>query len=96
MKFTTEGHIAVILEDQGEMLEIRVEDTGAGISEEFIPSVFNEFRQEAGTLVPNAGGSDLGLTITKRLVALLGGTIEVESKKGRGSIFTARLPRGTP
>ena len=94
IKFTKEGHVAVILEDHVHTLEIRVEDTGAGISEEFIPSVFSEFRQEAGTLAPNAPGSGLGLAITKRLVALLGGSIDVESEKGRGSVFTVRLPRG--
>ena len=99
MKFTLEGQVAVILEavtheDGGEMLEIRVEDTGAGISEDFMPSVFSEFRQETDTLAPDAPGSGLGLAITKRLVALLGGTITVESEKGRGSVFTVRLPRG--
>ncbi len=99
MKFTSEGQVAVILEavtseEGGEMLEIRVEDTGAGISEDFMPSVFSEFRQETDSLAPDANGSGLGLAITKRLVALLGGTIAVESEKGRGSVFTVRLPRG--
>ena len=99
IKFTKEGHVAVILEattleEQGDALEIRVEDTGTGISKDFMPSVFSEFRQEASMLAANAPGSGLGLAITKRLVALLGGSIEVESEKGRGSVFTVRLPRG--
>ena len=94
IKFTKDGHVSVILEDHGDTFEIRVEDTGADISEEFIPSLFSEFRQEAGTLAANAPGSGLGLAITKRLVALLGGSIDVESEKGRGSVFTVRLPRG--
>ena len=94
MKFTSKGEVAVILEDQGKMIEICVEDTGAGISEDFMPSIFSEFRQETDSLAPGANGSGLGLAITKRLVALLGGTIAVESEKGRGSVFTVRLPRG--
>ena len=93
MKFTPEGQVTVIIEEQEQALEIRVEDTGVGISEDFLPRIFAAFRQEAGGLVPDEEGSGLGLAITKRLVALLGGAIDVESKKGRGSVFTVRLPK---
>ena len=93
MKFTPEGQVTVIIEEQEQDLEIRVEDTGVGISEDFLPRIFAAFQQEAGGLVPDEEGSGLGLAITKRLVALLGGAIDVESKKGRGSVFTVRLPK---
>ena len=93
MKFTPEGQVTVIIEEQEQALEIRVEDTGVGISEDFLPRIFAAFRQEAGGLAPDEEGSGLGLAITERLVALLGGAIDVESKKGQGSVFTVRLPK---
>lgn len=92
MKFTSVGGVTVTLENQDDALNIRVADTGSGISKEFLPRLFSEFRQESGTLAPEQKGSGLGLAITKRLVTLLDGTITVESEKGQGSIFTVRLP----
>ena len=71
---------------------IRVKDTGIGISESFLPHLFEEFEQESSGLNRNHEGSGIGLTITKRLVDLMQGHITVESEKGEGTTFTVRLP----
>ena len=69
---------------------IRVADTGRGISREFLPHVFEPFSQE-NPADADASGSGLGLSIVKSLVDALGGTIDVQSEKGRGTAFTVRL-----
>jgi signal transduction histidine kinase len=74
------------------MMEIKVIDTGIGISENFLPYLFDEFKQESVGWGRNYEGTGLGLTITKRLVELMGGSIQVESIKGAGSTFTVCLP----
>ena len=69
-----------------------VADTGMGISEEFIGHIFDEFSQEENGARTKYKGSGLGMTITKRYVDLMGGTIRVESQKGAGSTFIVELP----
>jgi len=69
-----------------------VSDTGIGMSEDFIPHLFEEFSREQNTTQGRIEGTGLGMPIVKRLVELLGGTIEVESKKGVGSKFTVSIP----
>jgi len=95
IKFTYTGTVRVILAESnsGEMIEIKVIDTGIGISEEFLPRLFEEFYQESSGLARTFEGTGLGLRIAKRLVELMGGSISVESEKGRGSAFTITLPR---
>jgi signal transduction histidine kinase len=73
-----------------------VTDTGVGIDASFLPFLFDEFRQESEGESRNFEGSGLGLSITKRLVELMGGTISAESRKGEGSTFTVRLPLHQP
>ncbi|MDO4961713.1 MAG: transporter substrate-binding domain-containing protein [Eubacteriales bacterium] len=68
-----------------------VSDTGIGMSEEFLPTLFDEFSRERNTTESKVQGTGLGLAITKRLVELMGGTIEVQSKPGVGSTFTVIL-----
>jgi PAS domain S-box-containing protein len=68
---------------------IEVEDSGIGIAEEFLPNLFEEFRQGAER---DYEGSGLGLAISKRLVTRMGGAIEVHSRKGRGSVFSVVFP----
>jgi PAS domain S-box-containing protein len=92
IKFTAEGGITVEIEGDGEGATLTVRDTGIGINEDFLPHLFDEFRQESNGLHRSHEGSGLGLAITRRLTELLGGEISVASAKGEGSAFTVRLP----
>lgn len=95
IKFTPHGAVTVTVAEASEdRLEIQVADTGIGISDAFMTRIFDAFQQE-GEGHPDPKGSGLGLTITKRLVTLLQGSIEVESQKGHGTVFTVRLPHRT-
>ena len=76
------------LAEKGDRVFISVTDTGIGIEENFVPHLFDEFKQESSGLSRSYEGSGLGLSITARLVRLMEGTIAVESQKGQGSIFT--------
>lgn len=93
-KFTPAGgSIAVSLKREDKQLIIRVSDTGQGISPEFLPHVFDRFRQADASTTRLEGGLGLGLTITKQLVELHGGTIQAESDGlGKGATFTVRIP----
>lgn len=73
-----------------------VEDTGIGMSEEFLHRLFTPFEQEDGTLSRKYSGTGLGMAITKNLTDLLGGSIHVKSKLGEGSTFTVELPLEVP
>ncbi len=92
IKFTDEGDIYVRLAKEGNELVISVRDTGPGIQEDFIPYVFDEFKQGSSGLSRRHQGSGLGLAITKRLVNRLQGVISVESEEGKGSTFIVRVP----
>ena len=70
----------------------RIADTGIGMTEEFVEHIFEEFSQEEQDARTQYKGTGLGMTITKKYVDLMGGTISVESKKGVGSTFTVELP----
>ena len=70
----------------------RIADTGAGMSQEFVEHIFDEFSQEENSARTKYKGTGLGMAITKRYVDLMGGTITVESKKGEGSTFVVVLP----
>jgi signal transduction histidine kinase/ActR/RegA family two-component response regulator len=94
IKFTPkEGHIEVRLERVNSHVELSVSDTGQGITQEFLPYVFDRFRQADPTMTRVHGGLGLGLAIVRHLVELHGGTVEVFSEgDGRGSKFTVQLP----
>ncbi|WP_245582377.1 PAS domain-containing hybrid sensor histidine kinase/response regulator [Neorhizobium lilium] len=97
VKFTEKGHVFIDLKSEpradGElMLSIRIEDTGLGIPEEKLKSVFEKFSQVDTSSTRRHEGTGLGLAITSGLVDLFGGFIEVESEVGRGSAFTVHLP----
>ncbi len=96
VKFTAEGAITIRIDDAPEDLRIAVEDTGIGIDREFLPHLFDPFRQESQGLGRTFEGTGLGLAITQHMVDLLGGTITVESEKGEGSIFIVTLPETSP
>ena len=68
-----------------------VRDNGAGMSKEFLPKMFNPFEQENSLSVQGKQGTGLGLSIAKELLGVLGGTIAVESEKGKGTTFTVEV-----
>jgi PAS domain S-box-containing protein len=93
IKFTSAGHITLRANrDNHEYMRLVVEDTGAGISGDDLDMIFDEFQQADNSSTRTAEGTGLGLTITRRLVQLHGGSIHVESEMGKGSTFTIRLP----
>ncbi len=92
VKFTEEGFIEIDVTEEADHVAIHVSDTGIGISEEFLPHIYEEFRQESIGLDRSYEGNGLGLAVTRRLVEALGGQIEVQSQKGVGTRFTVRLP----
>ncbi|MDO4479278.1 MAG: ATP-binding protein [Lachnospiraceae bacterium] len=68
-----------------------IEDTGIGMSPEFLPHIFDSFARERNTTTGKVAGTGLGMAIVKKLVDLMGGTIEVESEVGKGSRFTVTM-----
>ena len=73
-------------------LRFTVSDTGIGMSEEFLQHLYTPFEQADGSIARRFGGTGLGMSITKNLVTLLGGTIKVHSKQGKGTTFEVELP----
>jgi signal transduction histidine kinase len=95
IKFTpAKGNIKVVVRrNQANGAEIIVSDTGIGIAPEFLPFVFDRFRQFDGSTTRNVAGLGLGLSIVKHLVELHGGTVHAESAGvGQGSTFRVILP----
>jgi CheY-like chemotaxis protein len=97
IKFTPEGAVdAELIPWDGGMCRFLVRDTGVGIDPESMDVIFERFRQVDGSMSRAAGGAGLGLSIVRQIVALLGGTIEVASEIGQGSVFTVTLPLVAP
>ena len=94
VKFTEEGgKVEVKLGRDGKEAVLRVRDTGQGIAPEFLPKVFERYKQANNSTTNRKGGLGLGLAIVKHLTELHGGTIAAESEgEGKGSTFTVRLP----
>jgi signal transduction histidine kinase/DNA-binding response OmpR family regulator len=100
IKFTHEGHVLVRAETTGERVRVVVQDTGIGIPKKAQARIFESFEQADGSTSREYGGTGLGLSVTKQLVELHGGTVGVDSEPGRGSAFTFDLaadlvPTGT-
>jgi signal transduction histidine kinase/ActR/RegA family two-component response regulator len=94
IKFTPEGgRVDVVIERSNNHMEVRVVDTGEGISPDFLPHMFERFRQADGATTRRHTGLGLGLAIVRQLVELHGGTVHAASQGvGRGATFTVRLP----
>ncbi|HET8855413.1 MAG TPA: response regulator, partial [Salinimicrobium sp.] len=104
-KFTEKGSVIVTIEKpdsktnfqeltlpKSEVLKISVKDTGIGIPEAKRMMIFEAFQQAEGGISRQYGGTGLGLTISRELARLLGGEIHIESKEGKGSLFTVYIP----
>jgi signal transduction histidine kinase len=92
VKFTDKGRVTLRLTRGPRAVRMEVRDTGIGIPEEELPRLFRPFAQVDTGLTRRHGGTGLGLYIARRLAALLGGHIEVESVAAVGSTFTLVLP----
>jgi len=94
IKFTPSGgRVELTAVRDGNVVEIRVVDTGIGIRSDFLPHVFDRFRQAEVITIRTHSGLGLGLAIAKQLIELHGGTVEAQSKgEGQGAVFIVRLP----
>ncbi len=94
VKFTQSGHATVRASYDADvgMLDVTVEDTGIGMSKEVQVSIFEPFTQAESSTTRRFGGTGLGLTISRRLAGIMGGTLEVTSAVGKGSSFVLSLP----
>ena len=93
VKFTQAGNVSLRMDYSGNMLSIIVEDTGSGMSAEEQQRVFGAFERLSNASTQDGFG--LGLSIVRRIVDMLGGTIRLESEKGKGSRFTVEFPMQT-
>ena len=101
LKFTPSGRVALRLRAEGDpagggAAVVEVADTGIGMSAAFQARMFDEFEQESDGHARTHEGNGLGLTIVRRLVDLMGGTLDVESAPGQGATFQLRLPLAAP
>ena len=92
IKFTDAGSVALAASLADEEIVVSVRDTGIGIASDRLDSVFDPFEQADNATSRRFGGTGLGLTISRQLAELLGGTLMLESEAGRGSCFTLRIP----
>lgn len=99
IKFTEKGHVAIRAnghninkEENNLEISFDIEDTGIGISKEYVATIFESFTQAGTDTARKFGGTGLGLTISKQLVDLMNGSIGVESTLGEGTTFTVKIP----
>jgi signal transduction histidine kinase len=93
-KFTLAGSVAVRVRELGNRIDVRVEDTGVGISEDEQSKVFQRFHRVEGVRGRTHEGSGIGLALVQELAQLQGGSIRVESAFGKGSTFVVSVPKG--
>ncbi len=97
VKFTPSGgKVDVVVEKIASLndkstLRFTIKDTGIGMSKDFLPHIFDAFSQEDGSATNKYGSSGLGLAITKNIVEMMNGNIQVESEKGKGTVFTVTV-----
>ena len=91
VKFTDQGSVSVGIERRDDVLVLKVSDTGIGIDPQDTSMLFEKFRQADASVTRRYGGTGLGLTIASELAGRMGGAIDVDSERGRGSTFTVTL-----
>lgn len=92
IKFTATGFVKLSCVLENSFLKFEIEDTGIGMNENDLRSIFEEFEQAESSIIPKYTGTGLGLSIAKNLTELLGGSIFVKSEKNRGTVFTIVIP----
>ncbi len=98
VKFTPKGGAVTLTIEQADggeevkKMRFTMKDTGIGMDKDFIPKIFDSFSQEDATATNRYGGSGLGMAITKNFVEMMGGSIDVQSEKNVGSVFTVTIP----
>ncbi|MFW6289584.1 MAG: response regulator [Mariniphaga sp.] len=92
VKFTEKGKVEVICSGKENAMEVIVADTGIGIEENYLPYVFDEFKQADSSTSRKFGGTGLGLAIARKYAHMLGGELQAKSTFGKGSEFTLTLP----
>ena len=93
VKYTDDGEISVTTETRDGVVDFMVTDTGVGVGSENLEKIFEPFWQVEQTTTRRAGGTGLGLAVTRQFVELLGGSIDVQSSLGQGSTFRVSIPR---
>jgi PAS domain S-box-containing protein len=97
IKFTHKGGVKITAElsadkGQAQLIQITVEDSGIGIDKEYLEKIFEKFSQEDRSTARKFGGTGLGMNISKQLIELMGGEIELASEKGKGTKVILRMP----
>ena len=99
IKFTTTGYVSLDVQfdrtAQKPRMQVRIEDTGVGIPKAKLESIFDPFVQADCSVTREFGGTGLGLAISRRIADALGGTLNVDSQVGRGSVFIVEIPIGS-
>lgn len=94
-KFTFEGAITITMKDAGEVVQLYVRDTGAGIATGELPHIFERFHRVEAVRARTHEGTGIGLALVQELVRLHGGSVTVESALGEGSTFIVTIPKGS-
>src|SRR5690606_30644053 len=92
LKYTETGEIVIFAQRINDQVKVSVRDTGNGIQEDKVSHLFEPFDQNGENKLEGINGGSLGLSVSKRLVELQGGMLEIESQKGKGSTFSFTLP----
>jgi signal transduction histidine kinase len=93
LKFTPRGEVRVTASFDGEgLVTFSVTDSGIGIAPEFHDTIFKDFSQLQSPLQKRLRGTGLGLSLSKKLAELLGGSVRLESEPGKGSVFSVTIP----
>ena len=92
LKFTPKGEVRVGARLEGALVTFSVSDTGIGIAPEFHASIFEDFSQVQSPLQKRLRGTGLGLSLSKKLAQLLGGSVALRSEPGQGSVFSVTIP----
>jgi signal transduction histidine kinase len=96
IKFTEKGEVRLACSVHGDLLEVRIADTGLGIAAENIEDIFEPFWQAEQVATRKTSGTGLGLSVTRKLARLLGGDVTVASRVGAGTTFLLTLPLKAP